>query len=477
MTDDEVLSNFDERLLQGVFARILRYLPESADATGPVTKSRTPKELKNKLNLAVSRKGVDVETLLSDIDDYLSESVNTNHPHFMNPFWGGTDVASLAGEFITALTNTSMYTFELAPMATLIETEMVQTMAELVGYEAGEGVFTSGGSNGNLMGLLCARDRKFPDSPRLGFAGKQLVVFISAEAHYSTAMAANVLGIGLDNHIGIETDEHGAMIPKKLREAIARESGAGKHPFCVIATAGTTVRGSIDPLSEIADICHDEEIWLHVDAAWGGSTLLSPKTRSLLSGIDRADSICWDPHKMMGIQLCCSVFLARESGTLRKMSVHTQTAHYLLLKDKEHVDLGNLSLQCGRRVDALKLWLAWRAKGHEGWATLVESYFALADYLASEVENHPRLELVVPHSMTNVCIRYIGDGLDSQKEDEITAGIRRKLMSDGRFMVSTSQLNNRPIIRSVISNPRITKVVLDGLISSIVEAGDFLTSK
>ncbi len=126
--DNEVLSDFDERLLQGVFARVWRYLGDSADSTSPVTKARSPQELKNKLELAVGRTGIDVDTMLSDIDDYLNESVKTSHPHFMNPLWGGTDVASLAGEFITALTNTSMYTFELAPMATLIENEMVDTM-------------------------------------------------------------------------------------------------------------------------------------------------------------------------------------------------------------------------------------------------------------------------------------------------------------------------------------------------------------
>ncbi|HIG19236.1 MAG: glutamate decarboxylase [Methanobacteriota archaeon] len=475
--DSDVLSDFDERLLQGVFARVWRYLGESADSTLPVTTSKSPQELKNKLELAVGRTGIDVDTMLSDIDDYLDESVKTSHPHFMNPLWGGTNVASLAGEFITALTNTSMYTFELAPMATLIEKEMVDTMLKLVGYKAGEGIFTTGGSNGNLLGLLCARDRKFPDAQRVGLGGKQLVAFISEDAHYSTVMAANVLGIGLDNLIAIPTDEYGAMIPEILQDVIGAEKRAGNFPFCVIATAGTTVRGGVDPMVELAEICHQEKLWLHVDAAWGGATLLSPKTRSLLHGIDLADSICWDPHKMMGVHLCCSVFLVKNSGTLGKVCVHTEKAHYLLLEGGTNVDLGHMSLQCGRRVDALKLWLAWRAKGNEGWATQIERYFSLAEYLVTKVKEHTRLELVVEPSMTNVCIRYVGYGINEAREDSITMGIRNELISTGRFMVSSSQIDGRPILRAVITNPRVDEKVIDELISSIVEIGGSLASQ
>lgn len=478
MADDiDSLSDFDERLLQGVFARVWRYLGESTDTDSPVTKSKSPQELKNKLELAVGTSGVDVDTILSDIDNYLDESVKTSHPHFMNPLWGGTNVASLAGEFISALTNTSMYTFELAPMATLIENEMVDSMLKLVGYQAGEGIFTTGGSNGNLLGLMCARDRKFPDAQRSGLGGKQLVAFISEDAHYSTAMAANVLGIGFDNLIAIPTDESGGMIPSELEQSVAAEKRAGNFPFCVIATAGTTVRGSVDPLVELGEICRQEKLWLHVDAAWGGAALLSPKTRPLLRGIDLADSICWDPHKMMGIHLCCSVFLVKNSGTLRRVCAHTHRAHYLLLDGAENIDLGHMSLQCGRRVDALKLWLAWRAKGNEGWATLVERYFSLAEYLVSKVKEHTRLELVVEPAMTNVCIRYVGFGLNQSREDVINQGIRNELIASGKFMVSTSQIDSRPIIRAVIANPGVTESTLDELISSIVEIGDSLSSQ
>jgi len=473
---NEGLSDFDERLLQGVLARVWRRLAEHGDSESQLNTAESYEELKRRLDISVRKEGVDIEELLSDIDTYVTESVNTSHPHFMNPLWGGTNVASFAGEIITALTNTSMYTFEIAPMATLIENEMIATMAKLAGYEAGEGIFTTGGSNGNLLGLLCARDKKLPDAKFEGLRGKELVAFISEEAHYSTIVAANVLGIGKKNLIAVPCESSGKMDVNILEEYIAAEKRAGKIPFCVIATAGTTVKGAIDPLEDIVEICRREYIWLHVDAAWGGAALLSPKTRGLLSGIEKADSICWDPHKMMGIPLICSVFLVRDSGTLNKVCSHTtKTAHYLFSDYSIDDDLGRKSLQCGRRVDAFKLWLAWRANGNDGWKKLVEKYFEMASYLSEKVSQQPLLELAAEPSLTNVCIRYTGARLTPEKQDEANRQIRIKLLESNRFMVSMSLVDKRPIIRAVISNPLVSKKVIDRLLEAIIEIGDDVT--
>ena len=474
VADEAGLSDFDEKLLQGLFARVWQHLATLDDPSVPVTQHNTPERMLRELDLSVAREGVGVEQLLSDIDEYLKRAVRTSHPHFMNPLWAGTDIPALAGEIVTALTNTSMYTFEIAPMATLIEKEMVTTMARLAGFEAGEGVFTTGGSNGNLLGLLCARDRKLPDASRSGIGGKRLVAFVSEDAHYSAAMAMNVLGIGIDNLVTVACDAFGQMRSDLLDEAVKAEIRAGNLPFCVIATAGTTVRGAIDQLPELADVCQKHKLWLHVDAAWGGAALLSPKWRGLLAGIERADSICWDPHKMMGMPLICSLFLTRDSGVLQKTCSHTSSAHYLLYEDAKDVDLGRMSLQCGRRVDAVKLWLAWRAKGNDGWRRLVERYFSLAERLASLIGEEARLELLFEPTLTNVCFRYCGDGIGAEKQDEITSAIRSQLLSEGKFMVSLSHVAGRPIIRAIISNPAIDEQSLKYFLTSIVDAGDAL---
>ena len=476
MSEEDELNNSDERLLQGVLARIWRYLQDNNNSSITINKAKNYRELQMKLDLAVREDSVDVEEMLQDIDIYLSESVRTSHPHFMNPLWGGTNLPSFTGEIITALTNTSMYTFEIAPMATLIENEMIKTMSKLVGFDAGEGIFTTGGSNGNLMGMLCARDRKLPDVQNEGINGKSLVAFISEEAHYSTTMAANILGIGNKNLIVISCNEFGEMDTEELEEKIAAEKRAGNTPFCVIATAGTTVKGAVDPLDKIAEICKREYLWLHIDAAWGGAALLSPKTRQLLQGIEKGDSICWDPHKMMGVHLICSVFLVKSAGTLSKVCSHTDDAHYLLLDSSKEIDLGNKSLQCGRRVDALKLWLAWRAKGNEGWRKQIENYFSIAEYLATKVSENPLLELACKPGMTNVCIRYTGARLTPDKQDLVNSKLRVVLLESGEFMVSKSIINNRPILRAVIANPKIDENIIDNFIETIVNIGNKISN-
>ena len=299
----------------------------------------------------------------------------------MNPLWGGLNVAGFAGEVIAALTNQSMYTYELSPIATLIEQAIVERMMEIVGYAEGFGTLTTGGSNGNMMGMLCARQASDPMSSITGFDGSKYVAFVSSEAHYSVLMSANVVGIGYQNLVKVACDSRGRMKPESLVEEIVRARTNGQIPFCIIATSGTTVRGAFDPLKEIANIAHDNNIWLHVDAAWGGSSLFSKRFRKLMDGVELADSVCWDAHKMMGMPLICSVFLTKSKDTLRAVCAHGDEAHYLFHEDTKDIDLGRYSLQCGRRNDSLKLWIAWREIGDAGWAKMVERYCDLSDYL------------------------------------------------------------------------------------------------
>ena len=279
------------------------------------------------LNLPLE--GLGSETVLSDIDDYMRHSVRTNHPGFMNPLWGGMNISALAGEIIATLTNNSMYTYELSPMATLIEQALIKRMCEIVGFSDGNGTLTTGGSNSNMIGMMCARYQADPLGQRRGFDGEKLVCYVSEESHYSVLMAANVLGIGFDNVIKVACDADGKMRADKLSEEITRSKNDGKTPFCVVATAGTTVRGAFDPIKEIALICSDHNIWLHVDAAWGGSCMFSTKYRNLMDGVELADSLCWDAHKMMGVPLVCSAFLIKRPEILRKICSHGDVAHYL----------------------------------------------------------------------------------------------------------------------------------------------------
>ena len=338
-----------------------------------------------------------------------------------------------------------------------------------MGYSDGNGSLTTGGSNGNMIGMMCARYQIDPLGQRRGFSGDNLVCYVSIESHYSVLMAANVLGIGFDNVIKIPCDESGRIRIDKLQEEIERTRTNGQTPFCVIATAGTTVRGAFDPIKEIAETCSDNDIWLHVDAAWGGSCMFSTKHRDLMNGVELADSVCWDAHKMMGVPLVCSAFLIKKPEILRKVCSHGDVAHYLFHGDSEDVDIGRISLQCGRRNDALKLFLAWREKGDAGWARLVDSYVDLADHLQSLVEADEKLEMVSSRVWSNVCMRYVVEGFDL---NDVNFQIRERMMREGRFMVSSSKVGDTVILRPVIANPAVTRDVLNRFVENAVQIGD-----
>ncbi len=462
-----VMDEEERRFLEQVLADVLQHLEPPVD--GVIRRNLAPSHLARTSDLALPMVGGGLEQALADVRTFLREAVRTDQPGFMNPLWGGVTAEAIAAELVVAVTNTAMYTYEVAPLASLIETAVLDRMRQHLRFPEGAGTLTSGGSNGNLMGMLCARQAAAPASGHDGFDGRSWVAFVSEEAHYSTAMAAGLIGVGRGNLIRVATDGEGRMDPGALERAIEREVGLGRRPLCVIATSGTTVRGAFDPLEPVADVCERHGLWLHVDAAWGGACLFSARHRHLMDGIERADSVCWDAHKMMGLPLICSAFIARRPDVLRAACAHGNEAHYLFHDDAESHDLGRYSLQCGRRNDALKLFLAWRSKGDAGWGAMVDRYMDLAAHLANRIEAEPMLELVGRPAWTNVCFRHLGAGAGlGEASDRFNAGLRDALLEDGRYMVSRADLDGRVVLRPVIANPAVDASTLDGLIDHVL---------
>ena len=459
------LEDFVNRLCE----RIIGYM-ESAEKPGKVVDYASAESLSKTTDVHLPLEGHGADALFDDIDEFLRHSVKTNRPEFMNPLWGGLSTAGFAGEVITALTNTSMYTYELAPFATLIEQAILKRMGELVGFSGGAGTLATGGSNGNMLGMLCAREVAFPSSTHRGIDGTKMAAFVSAESHYSVLMSANVIGIGHRNLFKIACDEDGRMRPDALRDEIQRARSEGLTPFCIVSTAGTTVRGAFDPLVEIGEIAHQEGLWHHVDAAWGGSAMFSGPLSRLMEGVEFADSVCWDAHKMMGLPLICSAFLVKQADVLAKVCAHGNVAHYLFHESSKDHDLGRYSLQCGRRNDALKLWLAWRECGDAGWAALVENYVALAEHLETKVNMHANLEMMSSRTWTNVCFRYVPTSLGTDL-NELNSELRARLMRNADFMVSRSNIGENVVLRSVISNPGITQGTLNAFVEEVVRIG------
>jgi glutamate/tyrosine decarboxylase-like PLP-dependent enzyme len=469
MSEEMAVNDF----IDALSVRIVSYL-ESADAPGKVVDFLPGKSLSKIADLKLPLEGRGINSVLDDIDEYLRLCVKTNRAGFMNPLWGGLSLAGFAGEIIANLSNTSMYTYELAPLATLIEQTIISRVGELIGFPHCAGSLTTGGSNGNMLGVLCARQAMIPTSTQDGFDGRKMVLFVSEEAHYSVLMAANVLGIGHRNVVKVSCDDGGKMKPSSLEYEIALARKEGKTPFCVVATAGTTVRGAFDPIRDLADIAHREGLWYHIDAAWGGSCLFSSNLRTLMDGCELADSICWDAHKMLGMPMVCSLFVVKDKSILGRVCAHGDSAHYLFHDDTKNVDLGRYSLQCGRRNDALKLWLAWRETGDTGWAKLVEKYHSLSDYLEKRVNQETDLTMMSTRQWTNICFRY-----DPQREgtdlNALNIEIRERMMRGGKFMFSRANIGDDVILRLVITNPKVTEQSLDELVNGIISVGHELT--
>ncbi|KAL4229294.1 glutamate decarboxylase gad1 [Mactra antiquata] len=345
---------------------IAKYLKSERDINSKVLDFHHPHQLREMMDhcLYVDENPRDLEQLLSDCKETLKYCVKTAHPRFWNQLSTGIDIIGLVAEWVTAAANTNMFTYEMAPVFTLMEETVLERMRGLIGWRDGDGIFAPGGAISNLYAMLAARHVINPNIKQAGMMGsKKLVVYTSEQSHFSIKKAAVILGIGLENVISIPADNRGKMVVSELEKAVKQTLQQGNIPLMVNATCGTTVLGAFDPVSEIAPLCEQHDIWLHIDGAWGGSVLFTEKYRHLLKDIHRADSMTWNPHKMMGVQLQCSAIFLKKKGILS--AVNQLGADYLFQKDKlydTNYDTGDKAIQCGRHNDIFKLWLMWRSK-------------------------------------------------------------------------------------------------------------------
>ena len=416
----------------------------------PVRPAIRPAQLRQKLDLSLGETGQALHTLKPLLAQLLELTPSTASTRFFNQLFAGRDAAALLGDMLAAFLNNSMYTYKLTGPHTLIEQEVIARMGRLMGYEQADGVCTPGGSLSNLMGMLLARNEAQKSARNDGLDGRLMRIYTSEESHYSVRKAAGVLGIGRDSTVTIRADARGRMCPETLRQTIQRDRDAGMLPVMINATAGTTVQGSFDPLPPIADIAETFGVWLHIDAAYGGTMVFHPDFKPYFEGSERAHSITWDAHKIMGTPLTCSVILVRQPGLLEQ---HLgETASYLFQGDSEAIDLGNRSLQCGRRNDALKLWLAWKVHGDEGFTQRVARLRELTEHARDRVLHEPALRLIRPPESINVCFQV--QGVDA-------AVLCRRLNAQAEVMVGHAMVGEACVVRVVFLNPDISKEDVD----------------
>ena len=428
---------------------------------------KTVAELRERITLDFNPQGLGNQAAIERaIEYFLKDSLSVHHPQCVAHLHCPSLVISQAAEVLINATNQSMDSWDQAPSATLIEMKLIEWLRTQVGYQPGDaGVFTSGGTQSNLMGLMLARDAWFARQGHSvqqdGLTGdlKKIKVFCSENAHFSVQKNMALLGLGYQSVTQVKCDQFARMDMDDLRQKLAASKANGENILAIVATAGTTDAGAIDPLREIAALAAEENIWVHVDAAWGGALLLSEKYRDYLDGIELVDSITLDFHKQFFQTISCGAFLLKEA---RHYELMRYQAAYLNSEFDEAQGVPNLvskSLQTTRRFDALKLWMGLEALGQKQYAEIIDHGVTLAQQVAQYVEEQPALELVMKPQLASVLFRYRPAHLAHLSSADIALLNQRigdALLESGRANVGVTEHDGVTCLKMTLLNPTVT---------------------
>ena len=420
-------------------------------------------------------------TLLQRLgDDVLAASLHIHHPRNLGHQVAPPLPLAALCDLVAALTNQAMAVYETGPSATMLERQVLLWMCELIGWNNGEGVLTSGGAQANLTALLAARQVQASNSQagkcqpgwnawQQGIAGAPpLRILASTHAHYSVSRAAGIMGLGTDAVLHVAADNQGRMQVTALQQAWQQCVAESNKPFAVVATAGCTPTGSIDPLVEIGEFCREKSLWFHVDGAHGASALLSATHRQALIGIALADSVVWDGHKLLYMPAPVSAVLFRDPQ--HSYAAFAQEASYLFQGNSDAEEAYNTSyrtLECTKRMMGLKLWAAFSLYGVEKLGGLIDWVYATARSLAQKLANADDFELLMQPQTNIVCFRHRPPGLDDDALDAHQIKLRNTLVQSGSFHLTQVKLYDQIWLRTTIMNPLTAESDLDALLNTL----------
>jgi glutamate/tyrosine decarboxylase-like PLP-dependent enzyme len=333
------------------------------------------------------------------------------------------------------------------------------------------GTFTSGGNEANFTGLALALAAKFPDAIEEGIAsiGSQPVLYASDEAHHSIDKSAGLLGVGRKALRRIRVNENVQLDPRILEQTIEADLASGKKPFCVVATAGTTNTGALDDLVAVAEICRRYDLWLHVDGAYGGSAIFSDQHRSLLRGIEQADSITIDPHKWLAMPLAAGVILTCHPEMLER--AFAVAAPYMpKAAESKGLDNSRISSQWTRRMNSLKLWLTLRVHGRKAYEEHIDRQLGLAQSFASWIRASEHFELAAPQVLPIVAFRFKAPTLSQPQLAGAHASIVEEVTCDGQRWISETQVNGHSVLRMMVISYLTEERHLHELSNALTEA-------
>lgn len=453
----------------------------------PITHGRSSSEVRDAMAIDVPEDPMPEDELIGYLRELVFEqSTLPGHPGFMAYVSGAGTVPGAAADLLAAGLNMNAGGWMLSPGATEIELQLARTFASWFGLPEGAGgLIVSGGAMANFVALKAARDRRAGwDIRRDGVAaGPPLALYLSEETHVVSTRAADMLGLGTGAVRHIPVDDGYRIRLDALREAIARDRADGARPFAVVATAGTVATGAIDPLTAVADVCAEEGLWFHVDAAYGGPAAFTDDLRPLFEGIERADSIAFDPHKWLYTPLTGGCVLVRDMQALPDAFSYTASYTY---QDKERtgrgVDGSQLGPQFSRGFWALKVWLSLLAHGRRAYVQRISHDAALARYLGRLAEERPDFELSCPVGLSICCFRYVPPGLpETEGREEYLDLLNERVMTQaqqgGRVFFSNAVLHGRFVLRACIVNFRTEAEDLEAMLDIVAELGAALDAE
>lgn len=427
----------------------------------PVLHGVRPNEILNALPAHGPEQGESMEAIFADFERVILPGItHWNHPNFLAYFANTSSPPAILAELLASALNANGLLWKASPALTELEILTLRWLLDWFGLPSEWfGMIHDTASTSTLHAIAAARVYVAPETRDSG-APPNLVVYTSAQSHSSIEKGAMSLGMGRANVRNIEADAEFRLRPAALAEAIRKDRAAGLRPCFVTATIGTTSSTSIDPVREIADIAESEGMWLHVDAAYAGSTAIVPEYRWLLDGCERADSLVFNPHKWLMVPVDCSVFYCRRPDVLRRAF---SLVPEILRTPESELNLMDYGIPLGRRFRALKLWFVLRYYGHEGLAAIIREQITMAKELHDRIAADPRFEICAPALFSVVCFRLKGP-------DEPNRALLEAINGTRRFFLSSTVLNGQCVLRIAIGNMWTSRSTLEELWNLIVES-------
>ena len=417
-----------ETLLQNALTLLLDEMTQSVSRS-PLPTDESGTQVQRLTQWAeIPEHPTDVDVLLTKVRSLLQHSMNAAHPGYIGHMDSIPTTLSLVGDLLVAALNNNLLSVEMSPVFSRLEPLLLGAIARRFGLgDHAGGVMVSGGSLANLQALTVARNIAF-DAVKTGVVGlaHRPVFFVSAVAHTSMQKAAMMMGLGSDAAIALRTNANSQVDINDLLAKLAEAKSLGQQPFAIVATAGTTVTGNIDPIADMAQIAQDHGLWFHVDAAYGGALIFSQEHRSRLAGIEQADSVTFNPQKWLYVTKTCATVLFKNIDLLK---AHFRIAAPYMGDDAQWPNLGELTIQGTRHADILKLWLSLQHLGVDSYGQIIRHSYALTKYFVQLLQARPYLQLASEPEMNLVCFRWAVDTADAAQQDQLNADLQRHLLN------------------------------------------------